>query len=246
MTQLLPPVIGHRGAMAHAPENTLVSIREAARLGARAVEIDVALTADRQAVLLHDPLLDRTTDGHGHLDEISLSELARLDAGGWFDRRFAGEPVPELAAAIELMLDLDLGLNLEIKPLAGHDVETARVAMATLVRLWPAERPRPVVSSFSIMSLAAARALAPDWPLSLLVRGLPKDWRTTARALGCQGIHAGARVLRASQAAEIKAAGYFLGCYTVNRPSLAAKLFSWGVDAVFTDAPDLILPEVPR
>ncbi len=244
--KLLPPVVGHRGAAAHAPENTLVSIREAARFGAKAVEIDVALTADLAPVLMHDPLLDRTTDGKGHLDERTLAELVKLDAGAWFDRRFAGEPVPELAATLALVVDLNLGLNVELKPVPGHDVATARVVMAMLARLWPAGRPRPVVSSFSVMALAAARALAPDWPLCLLVHRVPKDWQRLTRALDCQGLHAGGRTLTRDQAKAIKAAGFFLACYTVNRPSLATKLFSWGVDTIITDAPEFILPLVPR
>ncbi len=79
----LARVIGHRGAMGHAPENTIASIRRAAALGAAWVEVDVRLTADGRLVLMHDATLGRTTDGEGLVQEATLAEIAALDAGAW-------------------------------------------------------------------------------------------------------------------------------------------------------------------
>src|SRR5512140_1438453 len=91
-----PLVVGHRGAPARAPENTAASFRAALDAGAGAIELDVGLSKDGHAVVLHDATLDRTTSGRGPLARRTWPELAELDAGGWFSPRFAGEPVLDL------------------------------------------------------------------------------------------------------------------------------------------------------
>jgi len=91
-----PLVIAHRGESATAPEQTLVAFELAAELGADMIEADVRRTPDGRLVLLHDALLDRTTDGRGPLSALSFDELRQLDAGSWFSPRFAGERIPLL------------------------------------------------------------------------------------------------------------------------------------------------------
>src|SRR5207249_5332732 len=86
-----PPVIGHRGAAAYAPENTLAGLRRAKALGCAWVEFDVRLTGDGALVLCHDPRLDRTTSGSGLVSATSLAAIRECDAGSWFDPSFAGE-----------------------------------------------------------------------------------------------------------------------------------------------------------
>ncbi len=95
-------VIGHRGASASSPENTMAAFREAIRLGADGIEFDVQLTRDGRLVVIHDAMVDRTTNGHGAVFEMSFDQIAGLDAGRWFDERFAGEGVPELADVLSL------------------------------------------------------------------------------------------------------------------------------------------------
>src|SRR5205823_5258846 len=88
---MLPPVIGHRGAAASAPENTLAGLRRAKALGCAWVEFDVRLTGDGALVLCHDAALERTTSGSGRVSATSLAAIAKCDAGSWFDPSFAGE-----------------------------------------------------------------------------------------------------------------------------------------------------------
>jgi len=97
-----PWILGHRGAPREAPENTLASLRLALELGLDGVEYDLHACASGEPVLLHDETLDRTTDLHGPVSAAPLSELVHADAGGWFRKRFAGEPVPMLEEALEL------------------------------------------------------------------------------------------------------------------------------------------------
>ncbi len=95
-------VIGHRGASAGAPENTMAAFTRALDLGADGFEFDVQLTSDGRAVVMHDAMLERTTNGNGPVFEASFDEIRELDAGGWFAPEFAGERVPSLDEVLAL------------------------------------------------------------------------------------------------------------------------------------------------
>lgn len=122
-----PIVIGHRGAAARAPENTLAGLRRARSLGCRWVEVDVRLTADDRAILFHDDRLERTTDGRGKVGALSLARIRRHDAGSWFDPSFAEERVPTLEEAVTLLAELRLGVNIELKSPRGREAATGTV-----------------------------------------------------------------------------------------------------------------------
>lgn len=233
----IPRIIGHRGASAAAPENTLTGIRQAKRDGAGWVEFDVKLTADGQAILMHDETLDRTTSGRGPVRAATLDEIRRLDAGFWFGASWVGEKVPTLAEALTLLVELGMGFNLEIKPCPGREAETARVAVAELRRAWPADRPVPVVSSFEREALAVARAEAPALPRGYLVKDLPPGWKDEVAELDCATVHVNWRKLTRPQVRAVKAAGLPLVVWTVNEEPRARELLSWGADGVITDCP---------
>src|SRR5690348_7685142 len=93
----LPWVVGHRGAMGHAPENTMTSFEEAVSLGADMLEFDVRLSKDRVPVVVHDANLDRTSNRSLNVADLNVKDLLELDAGSWFDMRFANERIPRLA-----------------------------------------------------------------------------------------------------------------------------------------------------
>jgi len=241
MTKLsVPRIIGHRGAKRTSPENTLGGIRQAKKEGADWVEFDVKLTADSRAVLIHDETVDRTTDGKGLVRQMSLADLRRLDAGVRFGPAWRGERIPTLVEALGLMVELDMGFNLEIKPCPGREAETARVALADVARHWPEDRPAPVISSFKPASLAAAREAAAHLPRGFLAEVLPPDWLARMTELECRTVHPSWRALSRAQVAAVKAAGYPLLVWTVNEPARARELVSWGVDSLITDCPAVL------
>lgn len=110
-------IVSHRGACRVAPENTIVSGRMAAELGADIVELDVRESADGILYVLHDATLSRTTNGHGPISRMQSRDLDRLDAGTWFGPEFAGEPLPRL-----------IDFLTELKPLLGFYVEVKAAA----------------------------------------------------------------------------------------------------------------------
>ena len=239
----LPPVIGHRGAAASAPENTLAGIARAHAVGCRWVEFDVKLSFDNVPVLMHDDRLDRTTDGEGFLAEQSAAELKRLDAGAWFAPAFRGEPIPSLAEAVALLARLGMGANVEVKPCPGRELETGRRVALELRRIWPRGHGL-LLSSFSPAGLEAVRAVAPELPRGLLVAAAPPEWPQTARRLGCVTLNPRNEPLRPETVAEAHALGLAVAVYTVNDSGRAALLRAWGVDAVITDAPERLLQPV--
>ncbi len=240
----LPVVIGHRGAAAHAPENTLASIRSAAALGVSWVEFDVKLTADGRCIVFHDDALDRTTDGRGAVSAATHDEINRLDAGAWFAPAFAGERVPSLAAALGLIFELRLGADIEIKPCPRREAETARAVMAETMAAWPRDRPPPLVTSRYEACLDVVRAMAAEWPRGLICLRVPRDWRTRLANLEVRTLVCLHTRLTRWAVAQITAAGIAVLAFTVNDPKRAAELLDWGVATIISDAPDLILPGV--
>lgn len=250
-----PRVLAHRGGGRLAPENTLAAIGVGRAHGFRGVEFDAMLAADGVPVLIHDPTLERTTDGRGEVAALTAAQLGALDAGGWYAPAYAGEPVPTLAAALRRCRELDLWVDLEIKPAPGAAERTgeavarlAAQAYADLLRAGgdAADRvqPRvPLFSSFERAALAAARAAAPDIPRGYLLDRVPADWREALAALGCVALHTNHRHLTPLLARAVKDAGYWLFCYTVDEAARAEELRNWGVDAFCTDRLDLIQPD---
>jgi glycerophosphoryl diester phosphodiesterase len=223
----LPKVIGHRGAAAYAPENTLESFREARRRGATWVETDIKLTSDGVPIVMHDESLKRTT-GVDRL--VATTPRADLPPG-----------VPTFVEAIDCFAELGLGCNVEIKPCPGREVETGRVVVETLRRCWPSHLPVPLLSSFRDASLAAARNAAPEFARSLLLGKFVEEWRARADAVEAVGINTNGERLTAPWCCAIKDAGFALGVYTIDDPAVARALLGMGVDCIITDAPDVIL-----
>ena len=223
----LPKVIGHRGAMAYAPENTLASFREARRRGASWVEIDVKLTADAVPVVMHDSSLARTMGVDRLMAETLRAELPAA--------------VPTFEEAIECFRELGLGCNVEIKPCEGREAETGRIAVETLRRCWAASLPAPLLSSFKDAALLAAFQAAPEFARALLIGALGDDWRSRAEAVSAAGINTNGKLLTAPRSVEVRKAGYALSVYTINDGDVARALVGMGVDCVITDAPDVIL-----
>lgn len=242
MSLKLPKVIGHRGAKAYAPENTLASIETAADLGVEWVELDVKLTKDNVPIIFHDEELDRTTSGTGLIAHTNYEDLRDLDAGSWFGDSFSSVRIPTLEEAIDILLKHDLGLNLEIKPCPGREKETAEIALDHLSQMWD-DTDKLLISSFQHVSLEAALDLAPDYARGLLIGGeeMPENWKELADYLNVTTINLGSRLVTRQIADDVMDLELPLLVYTVNDPIQARSLQQLGVDAFFSDNPDVIL-----
>ena len=232
MGVLLPRWIAHRGGGSLAPENTLAGIRVAARLGYRAVEFDVMLSADGTPVLIHDETLERTTNGAGRVCDTPDSILFALDAGN-------GERIPRFTEAAALCCELGLLANVEIKPAIGHEVATAEVVASLAADLWQGTEIPPLLSSFSLEALEIARDRAPQIRRGVLFEAPPPEWLAELLRLQAISLHCDADLLSDEVLAEARAHDIPVLCYTVNTPKQAKMLFARGVSALFTDRLDL-------
>lgn len=249
-----PRVLAHRGGGTLAPENTVAAIGVGRAHGFAGIEFDAMLAADEVPVLIHDPTLERTTSGRGPVAALTAAQLAQLDAGGWHSPPFAGEPLPMFEAAVAYCRQHGVWINIEIKPAPGAAARTGEVVARATARLYAdlvragGDAPDrlvagvPLFSSFEREALQAARAAAPDVPRGYLLDRIPPDWQAQLQALGCVALHTNHRHLTRELAAQVKDAGYWLFCYTVNELSRAQEILAWGVDAFCTDRIDLIPP----
>ena len=239
MTLKLPRIIGHRGAMGYAPENTIESVQTAAEMGVQWVELDVKLTKDDIPIIFHDETLERTTNGSGLVAQTLYEDIANLEAGSWFGDSFAGIKIPTLEEMCEALIHLDLGLNLEIKPCPGREKETAEVALDHLSRIWD-NHDNLLISSFSHVSLETAMEIAADWRRGLLIDEWPENWKDLADYLQVSVLNINGNECTREQVEAIIDMDYPILAYTINDPQRARILQSWGVDGVFTDVPDII------
>lgn len=240
---LFSGVIAHRGGGRLAPENTLAGLRLAAALGYRCVEFDVMLIADGTPVLIHDDTLDRTTQQRGAVACLSAAARPHVLANRGFETAFPDESLPTLADAAVLCAALGLAANVEIKPFPGAEVRTGAVVAQAVARSFAPER--VVLSSFSELALTAARQAAAHLGRALLFERLPGDWLARVRAHAGVALHCHWSDLATPVLAAAAAAGLPVRCYTVNDPAQAAALLAAGVDAVFTDALDLLQGLIP-
>lgn len=231
-------VWAHRGASAEAPENTLTAFLRAVDLGARGIELDVQLTRDGVPVVLHDPTLERTTDGRGWVGDWNWAELRRLDAGGWFDKTFAGERIPSLSEVLAVVPE-EVWVNIELKT-APEAYPGLEERVAACVRA--AGRRRVIYSSFDHSALERLGRMDPQAKLGLLYDGyLLAPWDYARQAgLRVSSLHVrhwfvGRALVRAAHRR-----GLAVFAYTVNDPRRAAHLFRWGVDGLFTDNPRML------
>ncbi len=237
-----PRAIAHRGAGKLAPENTLAAFRHGASFGYRMFEFDVKLSGDGASVLLHDATLDRTTNGAGRLDALTLGQIAQLDAGSWHSPAYAGEPVPTLAAIARYLRANNFLANIEIKPVPGAEWRTGAAVALDARTLWAGAAVPPLLSSFSEDALAAAREAVPELPRALLLDKLPADWLDRLRALDCVALDANHRELTPEIIDQAHAAGFRVCCYTVNDRDRAHLRWSAGLDGLITDWVDRISP----
>ena len=239
-----PRWIAHRGAGKLAPENTLAAFRVGASHGYRMFECDVKLSADGVPFLMHDSTLDRTTNGTGTGGDQPWAALARLDAGSWHSRAFAGEPLASFENAARYCLRNGYFLNIEIKPTPGTERHTGEVVAQHARRLWAGQAVPPLLTSFKTEALQGARDAAPELPRGLLLDSLPEGWLQTALELGCIAIVCNHALWDERTVAQAKAASLQTLSYTVNDEWAAERLMALGTDGIVTDRIDLFSPTV--
>jgi len=249
-----PLCFGHRGGAGLWPENTLVAFRGALESGCDFVESDLYLTRDGELVLIHDPTVDRTTDGSGRVAELDLAELRRLDAGYRFSRekrtypfRGQGATIPTLAEALDV--HPRLRFNLEMKPrdpaIVGRLVDFIEVERVH-DRILVASQHDDLIMCFRSASsgrvaTSAGRGEATRFWLSIQV-GLSHQLNPRFDALQIPPTYRLLNVVDERLVEQAHASGVQVHVFTINVPGEMRRLLNLGVDGIITDRPDRLVP----
>jgi glycerophosphoryl diester phosphodiesterase len=234
-------VIAHRGFSARAPENTLAALSAAIEAGADAVEFDLQVTSDGVPVLFHDDTLERTTNGRGRIHDQPLAALGALDAGRWFGAAYAGEGVPQLGAALDLLRPWHGRIYPELKGVASH-AEVDRI-VDEVVRRGLLERTVFIAMEWTLLDRVRARA--PEAGIGYIVR---KAHQTEAGILRAQGdplalldFERTIPVRDRVAAARATALGIEMATWTVDDPADATRLVEVGVPRITTNRVDVMV-----
>ncbi len=237
---IIPKVIGFRGASGYAPENTLASIHAAADLGMEWVHINAKISKDGVPVLFHDENLLRCTGTEGIFANTDFKSLRELDAGSWFSESFVGEKIPTLEEALEAIEERGMGVNIEITPCPGREVDTAEAVLDVASRLWGDDDAPPLISSLQYVSLETAFDMLDSWPRGLHIDEEITSWKEIAEHLDVSTLHALADGLTDEQVDTYIDLQKPLLIYPVNDPQRAKELLRWGADHILSATPDLI------
>ncbi len=233
-------VLGHRGASAYAPMNTLPAFVLAADQGADGIELDVHLTRDGQLIVLHDFTVDHTTDGHGLACEMTLADIKQLDAGGWFDESFRGTHIPTLDEVFEAVGQRFRLINVEIKSESQEKTDGVEQAVADAILRFNLAQ-RIIVSSFNPFALRRFRMILPAVAIGYLYAPDGPDTQHIMAEVPHEARHPHYSLIDEHFVAWAHAEGYRVNTWTVNDPDAARMLHRLGVDAVMTDYPDRIV-----
>jgi glycerophosphoryl diester phosphodiesterase len=221
--------IGHRGAMGHEPENTLLSVRKALALGVDAIEIDV-YNVENNLVVIHDRILSRTTNGRGNIEAQSLAYLRSLDAG-------KGEKIPILQEVLETVKQQVL-VNIELK---GSN--TAKLVVKLIQEYiqqgWSYQD--FVVSSFNHYELNQVKALDPKIKIGMLIYGLPWEFLTIAQTLKADIVIFSLDFVTSELVSSVQQQNLQVWVYTVNHPEDINLMRKLQVDGIFTNYPERVV-----
>lgn len=228
-------IASHRGGGATAPENTLPAIRAALAAGFDYVEVDVALTADRQPVLMHDATVDRTTNGRGRVAALTLTEVRALDAGAWFDPEFAGTPVPTFTEFLDVLDASTQRAIIELKGMWDAEAVASAISEVDARGL----ESRIAIASFDARTLALAESVSEVVPRLLILKHVPADVVSAAAEAGVRGVIVDHKAVLADPGLvdEVHAAGVRVVVYTLNSDAQWDEVTALGVDGIVTDDP---------
>ncbi|GAA0323045.1 glycerophosphodiester phosphodiesterase [Actinoallomurus spadix] len=238
--------VGHRGASAYAPENTLAAFRQAKTRHADYFELDVQQTKDHKLIVMHDETLKRTTNvekvyPHGspwRIRDYTLKQIKRLDAGSWFSSKYKGERVPTLDETLSAMQGQGLKLLLELKNPSLYPGMNGRVATALRAHPYWLRPGRLIVQSFEWSYLKSFHPLLPSVPLGVL--GKPTTAQLPAVAKYARYVNPKYTKVGKSYVGSVKKRHLKVFVYVVDDRATMRRMIGYGVDGIITNRPDTL------
>ncbi len=228
-------VIGHRGAMGHAPENTMASFKKGLELGSDLIELDIHLSKDKELVVIHDADVSRTTNGHGHISDFTIKEIKKLDAGASFAPRFKGESIPTLQEVLNWAKEkIPLAIEIKGDPIPAAGIEEKLVNLLRESGMTE----KVMVISFYHPALRRVKELAPAIATGILFTGRFSDSVSAARASMADSIRPSWYYWSPDLVEEVHKAGLTASTWTVNDEEVMERTVRMGLDSIGTNYPD--------
>jgi glycerophosphoryl diester phosphodiesterase len=234
-----PLGLGHRGACAYAPENTLAAFNLALEQGADGVELDVTLTKDGVPIIIHDDMVDRTTNGHGDIRQMTLAEVKQLDASHKFEQ-YRGEKIPTLEEVLRAVGKRGI-VNIELK---GKSIQADGLEEAVLAVIeGTGTSDNIILSSFNPFALYRMSLLNPMLPRGLLYTEEMPIYlrrallRPVARPTA---MHPRFSMIDERFVAWARSKKYKINTWTVDDPNEMRRLISLGIDGIISNKPDVL------
>lgn len=237
-----PLKIGHRGAAGYCPENTFASFKKAIDLGVDYLEIDVQMTKDGELVVIHDSTVNRTTNGKGKVKDYTLKEIQNLDAGSWFDWKFAGEQIPSLAEFFDEFAG-KTGILLELKKPSLYPLIVEKTAEELIKRKLTTGDKQIIIQSFDRDSLKRFHELLPSIPIGILLKnaGVNIISNKDLRSFTSYVTYVNPKITMVNKRLikRIHHHGLKTIIWTVKKTNEVKKLKNLQVEGIITDFPDL-------
>ncbi len=232
-------IYAHRGASGYAPENTISAFKKAIEMGAQGIELDVQFSKDEVIMVMHDDTLDRTTSGSGRLEDYTLNELKKLDAGSWFSSEYKGEKIPTLEEVIEI-LPKKFKLNIEFKPDKKNAKKIAEEVYRILKKYNYSEN--VILSSFYHETLKYYRELDKDIQMGMLFEFdmINICLYTKNSGINPVSLNIAKEFIDEKFVSEAHNNNLKVAVYTVNKVEKLKELLRIGVDEIFCNYPDIL------
>lgn len=229
-------IYAHRGASKRAPENTMHAFELAYELGAEGIETDVQLTKDRVPVLIHDERVNRTTNGTGYIKDLTWDQIKQLDAGSWFDKKFAGTSIISLDTFLQWIQSKSLCLNIELK---NNKIDYKHLESIVYEKIAHYQLlDRTILSTFNPNSVKRMNSLQYNIEIAFLTSRRNKDLIAYSRDLGAHALHIKYRLLTPRLVEQCKQENIAVRVYTINKGTRMMRCFTNDCDGIFTDVPD--------
>lgn len=231
----------HRGYSARAPENTLASFELAINSGAKLIELDVHLSRDQVPVVIHDEWVDRTSNGHGRVNDLTLAELKKLDFGSLWGQDFSGTRIPTLSEVMEMVKGRVM-LNIEIKngPVYHMGIEDAVVNEIINYNI----KDQVIVSSFDHRAVCQVSQLLPEVKIGLLISHHPLAVQQLVPQIPIYSLHPYYAFVTEQLTSECRSAGLKVYTWGTNDRIEWKRLRDQGVDCIITDYVEEIIEQL--
>lgn len=232
-------IFAHRGSAGTHPENTMAAFKEAERVGADGIELDIQYTKDNKLAVIHDHLVDRTTNGTGAVRSFTLEEIQQLDAGSWFSDDFKGERISSLDEVLEWVKQTNIILNIELK-YAALDYENYEEQVVKAIEDHDLVE-QVVISSFNHPALKKVHTLNPNIECAILYSArLYEPWNY-AKTLNAKSLHPHKNVSEPAMVEQALKNDITVRAYTINEEEQISQFIKQGCPAIITDFPERAL-----